>query len=103
MLCPFEGSVTGVFTATMYYEFAAFGVGKSLRYVISKEGIEPRDIIAFGDGQNDRSIIEYAGVGVSMGNAVEEIKRIADEITLSNNEDGIEVFLDRYLSPSTTP
>ena len=53
-------------------------------------------IISFGDGQNDRSIIEYAGMGVAMGNAVQEIVDLADEVTASNEEDGIAEFLDKF-------
>jgi hydroxymethylpyrimidine pyrophosphatase-like HAD family hydrolase len=54
-------------------------------------------LIAFGDGHNDASIIEYAGIGVAMANAVEALKEIADEITLSNDEDGIAILLEKYL------
>lgn len=57
--------------------------------------ILPENIVSFGDGQNDRSIIEYAGVGVAMSNAVPEILELADEVTTSNNEDGIADFLDK--------
>ena len=46
-------------------------------------------IIAFGDENNDLEMIEYAGVGVAMANGIDELKSIADEVTLSNNEDGI--------------
>lgn len=55
-------------------------------------------VLAFGDGHNDRSIIEYAGIGGAMDNAVEDIKAIANEITLSNNHDGIATVLSRYLT-----
>lgn len=59
-------------------------------------GFSKENMIAFGDGQNDRSIIEYAGIGVAMGNAVQEILDLADEVTSSHDEDGIAEFLDRY-------
>ncbi|HEX5564819.1 MAG TPA: Cof-type HAD-IIB family hydrolase [Sporosarcina sp.] len=57
----------------------------------------PRErIIAFGDEDNDLEMIEYAGVGVAMGNAISPLKSIADEVTLSNNENGIaEVLRER--------
>ncbi|HSI66606.1 MAG TPA: Cof-type HAD-IIB family hydrolase [Planococcus sp. (in: firmicutes)] len=64
-------------------------VAKSLN--IAKE-----HIIAFGDEDNDLEMIEYAGVGVAMGNAIDPLKNIANEITLNNNEDGIaELLIDR--------
>ena len=42
-------------------------------------------------------MIEAAGVGVAMGNAVEEIKEIADFVTLSNNEDGIAYYIEKFI------
>jgi 5-amino-6-(5-phospho-D-ribitylamino)uracil phosphatase len=59
-------------------------------------GIPRENIIAFGDEDNDLEMLDYAGLGVAMGNAIEPLKTIANEITLSNNEDGIaELLIDR--------
>ena len=52
--------------------------------------------MAFGDAQNDMSMLDFAGYGVAMGNACEELKAMADEVTLSNNEDGIAVSLAKH-------
>lgn len=58
----------------------------------------PKDrIIAFGDEDNDLEMIDYAGVGVAMGNAIDGLKSIADEVTSSNNEDGISLILEERL------
>lgn len=58
----------------------------------------PQDrVIAFGDEDNDLEMIDYAGVGVAMGNAIDELKTVANHITKSNEEDGIGVFLADYL------
>ena len=46
---------------------------------------------------NDKSMIEMAGVGVAMGNAVEGIKEISDFITLTNEEDGIAYYLEKFV------
>lgn len=54
-------------------------------------------IIAFGDEDNDLEMIDYAGVGVAMGNAIEELKSIAKHVTETNEQDGIGTFLDQYL------
>lgn len=96
MMEPFENEVTAAFSAPFYYEYTDLGIdkAKALHEVFPKMGIEAKNIVSFGDGQNDRSIIEYAGIGVAMGNAVPEIKKIADEITDTNNNDGIAKFLD---------
>lgn len=58
----------------------------------------PRErIIAFGDEDNDLEMIDYAGIGVAMANGIKELKSIANEITSSNNEDGIAIFLKERL------
>lgn len=95
---PFERKTTSVFSTPFYYEFTDIGVDKAyaLHEFLPKLGIEPENVIAFGDGQNDRSIIEYAGVGVAMANAVPEILELADEVTKSNDEDGIVEMLNRF-------
>ncbi|HIU13691.1 MAG TPA: HAD hydrolase family protein, partial [Candidatus Fimiplasma intestinipullorum] len=54
-------------------------------------------MIAFGDGHNDASMVKYAGIGVAMANAVDDLKAIADEVTLSNEEDGIAVSLYKHM------
>lgn len=58
----------------------------------------PQDqIIAFGDEDNDLEMIDYAGVGVAMGNAIDELKSLAKHVTATNEEDGIGAFLEEYL------
>ena len=58
--------------------------------------IPQAETIAFGDGYNDLPMIEWAGLGVAMSNASEEIKQKADTVTLSNDEDGVAVMLEKY-------
>ncbi len=60
--------------------------------------IPRKNIIAFGDEDNDLEMIEYAGTGVAMGNGIEELKNIADAITFSNEEDGIAFYLNDHLN-----
>lgn len=96
---PFKEITSGVFSAPFYYELTDKGIDKafSLNKVLTAHGILPENVVSFGDSQNDRSIIEYAGIGVAMGNAMQEIIDIADTVTLSNDEDGIAVFLEKYI------
>ena len=54
-------------------------------------------MIAFGDAENDITMLKYAGIGVAMDNATPEVKAIADEVTLSNDEDGIAESLYRHI------
>lgn len=97
---PFKGKVNGMFSAEFYFEFTALGVdkAKTLNTVLHKYNIVPSELIAFGDGENDLSLIEYAGIGVAMGNAVDIVKQAADDITRSNDEDGIADSLEKYLN-----
>lgn len=91
---PFD-HLSHMFTAAYYYEFTAQGVDKTkaITETIEKLGYKPEEMMAFGDAQNDKSMVMYAGIGVAMGNATDELKDVADEITLSNEEDGIAISI----------
>lgn len=52
-------------------------------------------MVAMGDGYNDLSMIKFAGMGVAMANAQEPVKQAADYITLSNDEDGVAMAVER--------
>lgn len=67
--------------------------GNSLKWICDNKGISSDNIVAFGDNFNDIEMIEYAGIGVAMSNAEEELKQKADYITLSNEENGVGYFL----------
>lgn len=69
---------------------------ETLKIVADKYGFDQADIMAFGDGNNDIEMINYAGTGVVMGNAQPHLKEIADFITLSNNDGGICHALKHY-------
>ena len=68
--------------------------GNALKWICENKKIDIKDTIAFGDNFNDIEMIEYAGIGVAMANAEEEVKKKADYITLSNNENGLGYFLE---------
>lgn len=69
-----------------------------IQYVSEYLDIKQKNIIAFGDEDNDFEMIEYAGTGVAMDNAIQALKEKADVMTLSNNDDGIGVFLADYFN-----
>uniref|UniRef100_UPI00403F1930 Cof-type HAD-IIB family hydrolase n=1 Tax=Candidatus Enterococcus willemsii TaxID=1857215 RepID=UPI00403F1930 len=96
---PFKERLSAMFTAPFYFEFTDKGIdkAKALDTVLPTFDIKAEELIAFGDGHNDASLLSYAGIAVAMENAVEDLKTIADYITLSNNEDGIAVALEKYL------
>lgn len=99
MMEPFKDSLSCMFTAPFYFEFTANGIdkAKALDTVLIPMGYKREEMIAFGDGHNDASMVKYAGIGVAMANAVEDLKAIADEITSSNEEDGIAVSLHEHM------
>ncbi|MBC1806358.1 HAD family phosphatase [Listeria sp. FSL L7-0993] len=99
MMAPFKDSLNCVFTADFYFEFTAQGIdkAKALDTVLTPLGIHPENIIAFGDGHNDITMVEYAGTGIAMSNAVPELKAAASSVTLSNNEDGIAHVLNSLI------
>lgn len=57
-------------------------------------------IIAFGDEDNDLEMLEYAGHGIAMGNGIDQVKNIANDVTLSNEEDGVAAYLADFLNLS---
>jgi hypothetical protein len=63
--------------------------GKGILAMAHHEGFDPNRTIAFGDGGNDTSMILQAGIGIAMGNAIEELKEQADYVTTTVDEDGI--------------
>lgn len=60
-------------------------------------GIPGEEIMAFGDGTNDRKMLEKVGTGVAMANGVPEVKAAADYITASNDEEGVARFIEKYV------
>ena len=80
-----------------HYEEMYAPFTETLQGALPKLGIDASEVVSFGDGQNDKSMIEWAGTGVAMGNAVDEVKAVAQMVTANNNEDGIAVALDKLL------
>lgn len=68
---------------------AGFNKAYGMQRIIEALGAEQKDTIAFGDGENDLDMLEYADIGVAMGNASDEVKKCADFVTDCVWEDGI--------------
>lgn len=79
-------------------EMTAKGVdkAKALKGLCSELGIDSSEVMAFGDADNDLGMLEFAGFGTAMENAAQICKEKAKYITLSNVEDGVGVFVERY-------
>lgn len=84
-------------SSPFFLEIVPQGVDKAksidnLRKMID---IEVSEIAAFGDGYNDISMVEYAGIGVAMANGCDEIKKVANFISLTNDEAGVAYAIDK--------
>jgi Cof subfamily protein (haloacid dehalogenase superfamily) len=76
-------------------EISAAGVTKAsgLAWLCERDGIDPAQVLAFGDMPNDVPMLTWAGHAVAMANAHPAVREVADEVTLSNDEDGVAVYL----------
>lgn len=83
-----------------FIEVAAEGVTKAagLAQLCTHLGIDPARVLAFEDAPNDAEMLAWAGHGVAMANAHAEARAAADEVTLSNEEDGVAAVLERLLA-----
>lgn len=70
---------------------------KGLARLCELLGVAADEVIAFGDNQNDLTMIEWAGRGIAMANALDEVKAVADEITATNAEHGVAAVLESLL------
>ena len=65
------------------------GKDHGIRKILEVHGFTREESIAFGDSDNDLEMLEFAGIGVAMGNAAESVKEVADYVTSHIDEDGI--------------
>ena len=70
---------------------------KALERLLNMLGSSREELMACGDGFNDLTMIRYAGLGVAMANARDEVKESADYVTCSNDEDGVAAAIERFI------
>lgn len=90
----------GVFRSEPYFlELVPKGIDKarSLSVLLKEINMKKEEMIAVGDGFNDLSMIQYAGLGVAMANAQPVVRENADYITLSNDEDGVAAVVEKFI------
>jgi hydroxymethylpyrimidine pyrophosphatase-like HAD family hydrolase len=71
--------------------------GAGLLNLLKSEGLSPRNMLAFGDAENDLSLLQAAEIKVAVANAVENLKAMADYVTPRAGPDGVTRFIERYL------
>ncbi len=89
--------VTGALVNNIEVNAEGVNKGEALLRLGEKLGIDREEIAAFGDGANDRAMLQAVGVGVAMANAIPEVKEAAKYMTVSNDEEGVAAFIERYI------
>ena len=69
------------------------GIQEILQYY----NLDLSQIMAFGDSENDIEMLEFAGLGIAMGNASDHVKNLADDVTCSNDEHGVAVAIEKHI------
>lgn len=94
----FKEKYTTVKSAPFYFEVLnkQASKGSAVRLLADYLGIKQEEVMAIGDQENDATMIEYAGMGVAMGNATPAIKALANIETLSNDEDGVAHIIEKF-------
>lgn len=94
------GDIMSIYRSEPFFiELMPKGINKasSIDRMLSTVGLKRENTICCGDGFNDMTMIEYAGVGVAMANAQEPVRKAADYITKSNDEDGLVDVIGKFI------
>ena len=100
LLSRYNALLSIYFSEPFFLEIMPQNVDKaqSLLKLLSMLGIDSEEMICCGDGFNDISMIQIAGLGVAMENAQETVKQAADYVTLSNDDDGILHVIKKFIT-----
>jgi len=92
-------SIEFIKTGDIFFEFhhSAVSKGVALKYIAEKYNISSEEILAIGDSENDIEMINYAGKGIAMDNALDQVKEVCDYVTCSNDENGVANALAKYI------
>ena len=69
----------------------------AIKALLEKYGIDRSELMCIGDSENDISMIEFSGLGIAMGNAIDSLKKVADYITDTNNNDGVAKAIQKFI------
>ncbi len=102
-IAKFKGYFDVFKSCPFFLEVMPFGVNKgaALRPLLEKLGLKKEQLIACGDSYNDMTMIGYAGLGVCMENGASDVKRMADLIADSNDDDGVAKVVEKYMLKRT--
>ena len=96
----YKGKMSIYRSEPFFLEVLPLGIekAKQLAFLLNHLGIKKEELMVCGDGYNDLGMIEYAGLGIAMSNAQAVVKKAADYITLSNEEDGVAAAVKKFIS-----
>ncbi len=77
--------------------------GWALKQILKDLKLEPANVLAIGDGENDIEMIQFAGIGVAMGQSIQQVKDAADYVTASNVDDGVAEALEKFVLDAPLP
>lgn len=82
-----------------YLEIVKKGITKSeaIKFIMKLYDIKQEEVMAIGDGENDIEMLSFAGLGIAMENAKDDVKKFADDVTTSNNDDGVANAIEKYI------
>lgn len=94
--CPDIQVVNGGFNNL---EFTKAGTNKAsgLKFLAGHLGMTMSEVMAVGDSENDIEMLREAGLGIAMGNASDEVKKVADDVTLDNEHEGVAAAVEKYI------
>ncbi len=94
----FDGYADICLSKPHFFECVPKGVskGKAVEYICRQKGLTSADVITFGDGDNDISMLEFADLSFAVENACEGAKKAAKQICPSNDEDGVAKTIEKY-------
>jgi hypothetical protein len=103
MVARFDGRLYISTSLPYFLEFASPDVTKAagLQFVAKRLGFSRERTVAFGDGENDIELVDWAGFGVAVDNADELVKERADFVCPSVTDEGVAQVLEAYLDSST--
>lgn len=95
----YEGKVRTTKSKSYFLELIHPTVNKgvALSSLAKRLEVKQEEVLAIGDSLNDLEMIQYAGIGVAMGNARQEVKEAADTVTATNQEDGVARAIEKYV------
>ena len=101
----FAGKLSIYRSQPFFIETMPLGVEKaaSLALLLRTMGLFDKNLMACGDGWNDLPMIQYAGMGVAMGNAVPPVKAAADYVTADNDHDGVGLAVEKFILEEEDP